>query len=644
MALIFDLEANDLLRGVTKVHVLVTYDTVTGAVRRYEKETLKDCLTALAEADELIGHNIIGYDLPVLKKLYGFVPKGKITDTLVWAKTVYGDIKTKDIGLWKAGRLPGQLMGRHSLEAYGYRLGILKGDYSKGKTSEEAWAEWSPEMSDYCEQDVMVTKALYEKLLTVPVSEEVLQLEHDVARIIQRQVAHGWQFNEKKAWELYAKLVTLREELREKLQVVFPPFYLRDGKDFTPVRDIGPPKAKNAKTIHEWIGEDGQLLKARAFAGCTYTKIKLTEFNPGSRDHIANRLKYRYKWQPKEFTDDGKPKVDESVLSSLPYPEATLLSEYLTIEKRIGQLGDGKEAWLKCLINGRIHGDVNSCGAVTRRMTHSKPNVAQVPAVEVGEDGRPLYGLEGRFGAECRELFEVRPGYKLVGGDASGLELRCLGHYMARWDGGEYIKVILDGDIHIVNQKAAGLSTRPKAKRFIYAFLYGAGDELLGVIAVDGDGNVYQSNQLRQIGRKLRTRFTTNLPALGALIEAVKAKVKQGYIIGLDGGRIPIRHEHAALNTLLQSAGAIIMKKALVILDAKLQALGFRNTWHDKENFDYEFVGNIHDEFQIEAREEIAEVVGKCIVESIREAGEHFKFRCPLDGEYKIGNNWKETH
>lgn len=643
MPLIFDLEANDLLKGVTKMHVLVTYDTVTGNVQRYEKSTLEECLSILQEADELIGHNIIGYDVPALKKLYGIKPKGKITDTLVWAKLVYGDIKTKDIGLWKAGKLPGQLMGRHSLESYGYRLGVLKGEYSKGKSSAEAWAEWSQDMSDYCEQDVMVTKALYEKLKSVPVSEVSLQLEHDVARIITRQVNHGWQFNVKKGWELYSVMVTHREKLREKLQTVFPPYWLRDGKDFTPVKDIGPPKAKNSKTIGEWIGPFGEILKARAIAGCPYTKIKLTEFNPGSRDHIANRLRFLYKWQPKEFTDDGKPKVDESVLSSLPYPEAKLLSEYLTIEKRIGQLGDGKEAWLKCVQpDGRIYGNVNPCGAVTRRMTHSNPNVAQVPKVQKNKAGDILLGLEGGYGAECRELFEVRPGYKLVGGDASGLELRCLGHYMARWDNGEYINIILVGDIHSVNQKAAGIGTRDKAKTFIYAFLYGAGDELLGVISVDGDGNVYQSNQLRQLGKKLRTRFTTNLKALGLLIEAVKAKVKQGFVLGLDGGKIPIRHEHAALNTLLQSCGAIIMKKALVILDAKLQAAGLVPFGEDGD--DYEFVGNIHDEFQVEVKEQHAEFVGKAMVEAIQETGIAFNFRCPLDGEYKIGNNWMETH
>ena len=536
-------------------------------------------------------------------------------------------------------------MGRHSLESYGYRLGVLKGEYSKGKTAEDAWAKWTQEMSDYCEQDVMVTKSLYEKLLTVPVSQEALDLELDVARIIQRQVVHGWQFNVKKAWDLYTKLVTKREELKGPLQVMFPPFYIRDGQDFTPKKDIGPPKAKNSKTLTEWLSPDGQLLKARAVAGCSFTKMKLVEFNPGSRDHIINRLKHRYKWQPTEFTAEGKPKMDESVLEALPYPEAKALSEYFVVAKVLGQLADGKpeSAWLKCVRDtGRIHGDVNTLGAVTRRMTHSRPNVAQVPAVSLDKNGEIVYGLKGGFGAECRELFEVREGYKLVGGDASGIELRNLAHYMARWDNGEYIKVILEGDVHTVNQKAIGLRTRALAKTWIYSFLYGAGDELLGANATEGDGKVYTPQQLRKIGAELRKKFTTNLPALGNLIKAVSGKVKQGFILGLDGGKIPIRHSHAALNTLLQSAGAIIMKKALVLLDNKLKAAGLVPFGEDGS--DYEFVGNIHDEFQVEVKEEHADFVGRSIVQSIKEAGVHFNFRCPLDGEYKIGTNWKETH
>jgi DNA polymerase I-like protein with 3'-5' exonuclease and polymerase domains len=249
-------------------------------------------------------------------------------------------------------------------------------------------------------------------------------------------------------------------------------------------------------------------------------------------------------------------------------------------------------------------------------MTHSGPNLAQVPSVKAP------------YGEECRALFMVPKGRKLVGADASGLELRCLAHYMGRWDHGEYAKVILEGDIHSVNQTAAGLPTRDNAKTFIYAFLYGAGDAKIGSIIGKG----------KKAGAALKAKFLRGLPARGNLLEAVKKAAARGYVIGLDGRHIYVRSEHAALNTLLQGAGAIVMKKALVLLDDELHYRGY------VPGVDYEFVLNIHDEFQIECREEIADDVAEAAVAAIRAAGRHFNFRCPLDGEAKVGRNWAETH
>ncbi len=343
----------------------------------------------------------------------------------------------------------------------------------------------------------------------------------------------------------------------------------------------------------------------------------MIEFNPGSRHHIAKVLKERYNWKPKEFTDAGQPKVDETVLSALPYPEIKPLIEYLTVNKRLGQLSDGKKSWLRYVTpEGRIHGYVNTNGAITGRMTHSKPNLAQVPAVRAP------------YGKECRELFLPTKNYLQIGADASGLELRCLAHYMAKWDNGEYANVILTGDIHSMNQKAAGLPSRDNAKTFIYAFLYGAGDEKIGAIVSKGSKE----------GRRLKKQFLNKTPAIKKLKEKVEEIVKErGYLKGLDGRQLKIRSAHSALNTLLQSAGAIIMKKALVILDENLQK-------NYTAGIDYEFIANIHDEFQIEALPQYADTIGKEAVKAIKEAGKYFKFRCPLDGEYKIGKNWAECH
>jgi len=257
----------------------------------------------------------------------------------------------------------------------------------------------------------------------------------------------------------------------------------------------------------------------------------------------------------------------------------------------------------------RVHGYVNTIGAVTGRMTHSSPNLAQVPSVY------------SPYGKECRECWTVPKGYKLVGADAAGLELRMLAHYM---NDKEYTDAILHGDIHTTNQKAAGLTTRDSAKTFIYAFLYGAGDAKIGSI-VGGS---------KRDGAKLKDVFLENTPSLRQLRERVARASVRGHLKGLDQRRLIIRSQHAALNTLLQSAGAVIMKKSLTLLDEYA-------TIHKIE---YQFVGNIHDEFQAEVREDQADKFGWLAVECIKAAGLKFNLNCPLDGEYKVGNTWANTH
>ena len=319
---------------------------------------------------------------------------------------------------------------------------------------------------------------------------------------------------------------------------------------------------------------------------------------------------------PKE-PDATTPKVDEGVLKKIDHPIAQKLLDYLLVQKRLGQLAEGEQAWLKLAKNGRIHGAVNTNGAVTGRCTHSNPNVAQVPACRVP------------YGEECRGLFGAGVGKKLVGCDASGLELRMLAHYLAFYDGGEYGKIVTEGDIHTANQQAAGLETRDQAKTFIYAFLYGAGDAKIGDIV----GGTAREGQM------LKRKFLSNLPALKRLQQDIKRKVENGgTLMGLDGRLLRIRSSHAALNMLLQSAGAVCMKVALIQL---FHALG-KNRWqHGRE---YAFVANIHDEFQAEVAPDKAETFGQLAVQAIRVAGKELKLNVQLDGEYKVGTTWAETH
>jgi len=587
---VFDLETDGLLPEVTKIHTLTIYDTDTQEYTTYDKADVSAGIARVLSAGWICGHNIIAYDIPVIKKLYGVAPKGQVRDSMVLARLAYPEIKDIDYGLLKQGKLPSKLVGSHSLKAWGYRLGEHKGEF---KTD---WQEWSQEMSDYCKQDVKVTTLLMERMMARGIPEEAIALEHQVHTIIYRQQSYGFLFDREKAEKLYATLLKRQKELTSKLREFFPAWYVNTGR-FTPKRRD---RAKGYE------------------AGCEFTKVKYTEFNPGSRAHIADRLGKLYGWKPKEFTEDGSPKLDEEILKTLPYPEAEYLTEFFMIDKRIGQLAEGKESWLKNIgKDGRIHGSVNSIGAVTRRMTHSHPNVAQVPKV-----GSP-------FGAECRGLFTAPDGRVLVGADAAGLELRCLAHYMAAYDQGAYSKEILKGDIHTTNQLAAGLSTRDDAKTFIYAFLYGAGDFKIGTILGGGAAK----------GKAVKEKFLQSLPALATLKTMVESVARtKGSLRSLDGAPMKVRSLHSALNTLLQGAGALVMKKAQVILDASLQAQEY------VPGVDYEFVGTVHDEWQIECKENLAEIIGKMAADSIRLAGEALNFRCPLAGTYKVGKTWADTH
>jgi DNA polymerase I-like protein with 3'-5' exonuclease and polymerase domains len=591
--LIFDCETDGLLPEVSKIHCLVIKDTETGDVSSYTGLDIPTGLRRLQAGVTICGHNVIKYDLPVIKKLYPWFSYEShfVLDTLVLARLLRTNIKDTDVKLMASEKLPKKYYGSHSLASWGYRLGNYKGDYTGG------WETYSQEMLDYCIQDVEVTHTLYNFLLKDDVPERAIVLEHQIACLMAKQERNGFVFNEQGAAQLYTVLAKRRGELEDDLRNYFGSWVVQ-LPDFIPARDN--------KTL--------KYLK-----GVPVPRSKTILFNPSSRDHIANRLINLYGWKPSEFTASGKAQVDEVILSKLTFPPCELITEYLLVAKRISQLAEGDQAWMKLSKKGKIHGSVNTNGAVTGRATHAYPNISQVPS------GGSAYGHE------CRELFTVPKGWRLVGADASGLELRCLAHFMAKYDGGAYGEVLLTGDIHTENQKAAGLSTRSQAKTFIYAFLYGAGDAKIGTI-VNGDAVA---------GRKLKKKFLRSLPALGRLSEAVKKAADRGYLTGLDGRRLHVRSSHSALNTLLQSAGALVCKKWLVILEETLGTEGLSHGW-DK---DYTFCAWSHDEVQIACRnQEIAEVVAKIATDCVPLAGDYFNFRCPLAGESKIGDTWRDTH
>jgi DNA polymerase I-like protein with 3'-5' exonuclease and polymerase domains len=617
--LFFDIETNAIedwsnLSDLHTVHCLSIYDPTTPKMITYHGAGIQNGLQELAKAERIVGHNVIGFDLPALSKMYGFHPPLiRVLDTMVMAKCIVADVRNDD---FLRKNFDKSLIGSHSLKAWGNRLDKL----TKLAYGEEdgAFDSYNDEMRQYCERDVLVTQILFDYLMGTNPSGEMLAIEHWFAFIMRLQEKKGFAFDIDKAEKLELKLAAKRAELLDRLQKEFP---AKTEEMKTPsgwqVEIEGRVYTAETKALLKNVLKDAGEVQARVKDAVKMgNKTKTIPFNPGSRQQIAERLLdlgYELPVEP----DATTPKVDESVLRGIDHPFAEVLCDYLLVTKRLGQLAEGNQAWLKLEKNGRIHGRVNTNGAVTGRCTHQNPNVAQVPA------------CRAEYGEECRELFKAGEGYKLVGCDAAGLELRMLAHYLAFYDGGAYAKTVIEGDIHTLNQRAAGLETRDQAKTFIYAFLYGAGDAKIGEIV----GGSAREGQL------LKRKFLSNLPALRKLQEAVQRKVTNGgKLIGLDGRVLPVRSAHAALNMLLQSAGAVTMKVALVQLFHRLNQIKWQ---HGRE---YSFVANVHDEFQAEVQPDKASVFGELAVNAIRQAGKELKLNVLLDGEAKVGESWKETH
>jgi DNA polymerase-1 len=593
MRLVFDIEADNLLEEATVIHCASVYDITTERIYRFTPDMIeKSFIGFLDRATELIGHNIIGFDLPVLKKLLNWEPKPDvmITDTLVWSRVVFPDRVKKDL---EQRKIEPKLYGKHSLESWGQRMSFNKGTF--GEDGVKDFSVYSEDMLEYCARDTRLTRYLTNFLSKSPNSRKSLELEQDIHRICLKQENDGFPFNVREAVKLYSKLAEKRDELQKELVATFGTWIESDG-EVTP------------KTSNKRIG----FVK-----GIPYTKIKLITFNPNSRFHIAKRLIDFHGWKPKEFTPTGEPKIDEKVLRKLKYPEAQLLAEAFRINKIIAMLAEGDQAWLKLEKQGRLHGSVNTMGTVSSRCSHHNPNLGQVPSTKV------------EFGRECRSLFGNQNGWRLVGCDVSGLEIRTVAHYLAQFDSGEFARTVLEGDIHTTNQRAAGLETRDQAKTFIYALLYGAGDAKLGEIVGKGV----------KAGKELRERFYKNIPAFKKLRDSItEIASKKSYLTALDGRYVPIRSEHSALNLLCQSAGAIICKKWVVEFHKLMKEKGLIEDVH------YQQVAFVHDEIQVLVKEGYEEIVGEGAVAAISRAGESFNLRIPLTGEYKVGNNWGETH
>ena len=576
MDLVFDIETDDL--KATKIHCLVAQDIDTNQLYKFPPNRLEEGYELLTKANRLIGHNIIGFDIPMVEKFGGVDLSNKpVVDTLVMSR-LFNPVRE----------------GGHSLETWGYRLGFKKIEFDDYKN-------YSNEMLTYCTRDVQLNAVLFHKLREEGrgFDKESVKLEQSVAEVIKQQEINGFNFDMQKAELLLAELRQKMQEAEDEVHKEFKP-KLVDIKQVTPKKKKDGTLSKVGLTDEEYQN----ILDTNNFK--PFMRRKLQDFNLGSRKQIGEYL-IEFGWKPKRFTPTGQPIVDEKTLANIDnIPQAKLIAYYLLYQKRIAQI----DSWIKAVEDdGRVHGFVIPNGTITGRMTHRNPNMAQVP------------NLGSLYGKECRSCWTVREGYKLVGIDASSLELRMLAHYM---QDEEFTNEIINGDIHTFNQKIAGLKSRDQAKTFIYALIYGAGDTKLGQVV---GGN-------QRDGQRVRQHFFDNKPTFKSLRDRVQKASEKKWLKGLDGRRLLIRTQHAALNTLLQGGGAIVMKRALIMLQSLIKL----NT------LDARFVANIHDEWQMEVREDIADFVGERAVGCIVKAGEFYNLRCPMDGEYKIGDNWSETH
>ena len=421
---------------------------------------------------------------------------------------------------------------------------------------------------------------------TLPKIPDYIKLEHDAARILQLQQEHGWYFDERAAWELAS---TLRKELEEVNRLLRDRHPFVEGSVFTP-------KRPNRTT--------GYVKDA------PFTRLK--ELNTSSRDHIAWILQTFHGWTPTELTATGKPIIDELILKEIGTPIALQFLRILTITKMLGMISEGVNAWLKlCTTASRIH---HHCSVATNtfRCAHRNPNLGQVPS-------------DPRF----RELFLPTPGQVMVGADLSGIELRMLAHYLARYDSGRYAEILLNGDIHQVNADKIGI-TRRDVKTVTYAFLYGAGNEKIGT----SYDKLLSPSKAKKKGKEIKEAFIEAIDGLGELLADIKKVSEQGHIKAIDGRKVIVDSPHKALNYLLQSSAGIIARRWMVI--------NYNNT---KElNLCCSQLGFIHDELQFECSPEHAADLSTSLVLSSLSAGEYYSTRIPIEAEACQGKTWKDTH
>ena len=583
MRLAFDLETDGLLDTLTKIHCLAAIDMDTGEQHTFGPNDIKAGLKLLQDADELWGHNIISYDFQAIRKIYPqWTFKGISYDTLILSRLLFTDILDRDFRQ-RPPNMPANLYGRHSLESWGHRLGQHKSEF--GKSLDGDWTKYSEGMLEYCLQDVVVSVALG-KMFEPKLEQyaDCIKTEHKIAELMSWQERMGFPFDEKAAQRLELTIRTELESLSEKMRETF---FFVDGGEFIP-------KANNAPRGY---------IKGAAMC-------RLKDFNPTSRQHIAWAFKTFRNWEPTEFTATGVAKIDAETLEEYGTEESKAFGRILELQKHLGQLSDGKNAWLRLVRKGRVH---HACvlNTNTGRQAHMKPNLAQVPS-----------------DAAYRALFGPGTGRIQVGADASGLELRCLGAYLAPFDGGEFAKEVVEGDIHTSLAEIYG-TDRKTGKGVTYCLIYGGGNTKLGLTAGASKGSAAKK------GAEIRKRVLDGLEGFAELQKAIQDRAKSGVLRGLDGRPIRLQgKDHAATNYLLQSAGAVICKLWLIRTHELLREAGV----------DYYPLAFVHDEQQLSVAPGDVEAVKLLTTAAMKDVQHQLKFKCALDSDVQSGPNWSDCH
>lgn len=612
--IILDIETDGLYDELTKIWVIGIKDVDTGECKFYSDQespqtdgSLADGVTRIQASSRVIGHNLVDFDYPVIEKILGVeLDYDKIFDTLVVSRLLNPDRRKPSGYTGKSGP--------HSLDAWGCRVG-------KAKPEHDTWDVFDSAMLRRNRGDLEVNNLVYSILRSEIKGhnwDKAIQLEHDVRKIITRQEHDGVYFNNTRAIELLKSLDSKIKHIDDELLPNLPKSCKSWGTTISkPFKNNGEP----LKRVIDWFDQFDDC--SASMVSGPFTRIDWIEMNLGSMTQVKAYL-LSQGWQPTEYNynDAGErtsPKITEDSYGTITGNLGQLVKDRMLYRHRRSQI----QGWVdRVRSDGRLSAGANTCGTNTRRFRHS--NVVNVPKAKD-------YVFLGK---EMRSLFCAPKGRRFIGHDASGLELRMLAHYMGD---PEFTEAVINGkesdgtDIHTVNQNAAGLPTRDDAKTFIYAFLYGAGNEKIGNIIGGTEAN----------GAELKRRFLGNIPALARLIKKAKKASGKGWLRGLDGSRIWMRRgadgsilTHKALNTLLQSAGAILMKESMVILDEAVRA----------EGLDVIKVIDSHDEAQAEVALKDCKRYMELAEWSLVKAGTNLKVKVPMAATAKMGKNWRDTH